>query len=77
MERMTGKTTRIIDGYIQILFRNPNEWHEIYDHHPTRAMREHVMNRLKDRFEREHGSNSGKLKVNNRKCMLMWVPGEE
>lgn len=53
--RMTGRTTRIVDYYVQQLFEHPKEWIDIHDHFETKAADQNVLTRLVARMQNEHG----------------------
>lgn len=51
----TGRTTRLVDQYIQELFTKPGEWIHIKDHDGSNT----CWNRLKRRLALEHSSVFG------------------
>lgn len=53
--RMTGRTTIIVDYYVQQLFEHPKEWIDIHDHFETKAADQNVLTRLVARMQNEHG----------------------
>lgn len=61
-DRKTGRTTRLIDGYVQSLFNNMGEFVTIKDHfdHPLAHMQ--LIDKLTKRIALEH---SGYVKVFN------------
>ncbi len=52
--RATGRTTRIIDEYIQELYRHLGEWIEIEDHYPSPQADRMVLDKIMARMELEH-----------------------
>jgi hypothetical protein len=57
LDRATGRTTRLIDQYVQDIFNHPNEWQKITDHwqdmYPKRTSR-HIFDKLMNRLRNEH-----------------------
>lgn len=54
----SGRTTRLVDKYIQDLFNCPGEWINIHDHaewHVGRKATELLMSRIATRMLSEHG----------------------
>ena len=54
LNRATGRTTRLIDQYIQILFTNPNKEIEIIDHYGTQKANEFLARKVLSRLYAEH-----------------------
>ena len=54
LNRSTGRTTRLIDQYIQILFTNPNKEIEIIDHSNNQQSNIHLTQMILQRFYNEH-----------------------
>lgn len=57
--RQTGRTTRLIDYYVQKLFENWNMnggqgYIDIEDHYSTISSNKMLMEKIKNRIEREH-----------------------
>ena len=52
--RATGRTTRLVDSYIQKLFDNPDEWVAIYDHWDERRAAAILVDRISKRLDYEH-----------------------
>lgn len=52
--RASGRTTRLIDKYIQELFAKEGEWIEIKDHYDNRHAHKYVFNKVLDRMHLEH-----------------------
>ena len=52
--RATGRTTRLVDYYIQELFNNPNSEIEIIDHHNTQQSNIHLTQMILRRMYEEH-----------------------
>lgn len=53
-DRSTGRTTRLIDYYIQELFNNPNSEIEIIDHTNTQQSNIHLTQMILRRLDNEH-----------------------
>ena len=54
LNRATGRTTRLVDYYIQELFNNPNEEVEIIDHTNTQQSNIHLTQLILQRVYNEH-----------------------
>ena len=52
--RATGRTTRLVDYYIQELFNHPNEEIEIIDHNNTQQSNIHLTQMILRRMYEEH-----------------------
>ena len=52
--RATGRTTRLVDYYIQKLFNNPNEEIKIIDHINTQQSNTHLTQLILQRMYNEH-----------------------
>ena len=52
--RATGRSTQLVDKYIQDLFNHPDEWIEVYDHWPTQSAAHYLAHRIRFRLEKEH-----------------------
>ena len=52
--RATGRTTRLVDYYIQKLFNNPNEEIEIIDHYNIQQSNIHLTQMILKRIYNEH-----------------------
>ena len=52
--RATGRTTRLVDYYIQELFNHPNEEVEIIDHTNTQQSNTHLTQLILQRMYNEH-----------------------
>ena len=55
--RSRGRTTRIIDEYIQELYRHEGEWIEIKDHFASPRADRMVLNKIVARMALEHPSD--------------------
>ena len=67
LNRATGRTTRLIDYYIQELFNNPNSEIEIIDHNNTRQSNIHLTQMILKRMYEEH--RGVKIKVINQNVL--------
>ena len=54
LNRATGRTTRLVDYYIQELFNHPNEEIEIIDHTNTQQSNTHLTQLILQRMYNEH-----------------------
>ena len=52
--RVTGRTTRLVDEYIQKLYTNRGEFVPIIDHYGTRGANELLASKILKRMELEH-----------------------
>lgn len=52
--RITGRTTRQVDAYIQQLFNSMGEWVHIYDHYPNVRADRMLADKIYRRMEMEH-----------------------
>lgn len=74
--RMTGKTTRIVDEFIQKLYKNKEEWVEIYDHFPSFNASRMVLEKVLKRMSFEHPQDKIEVdKINNR-LKLTWCQSD-
>ena len=53
-ERMTGRTTRLVDDFVQVLFDKAGTWVHISDHHHSRTGNDNILVKLIERMKREH-----------------------
>lgn len=65
--RATGRTTRLVDYYIQKLFNNPNEEIEIIDHYNIQQSNIHLTQMILRRLYEEH--RGVKIKVVNQNIL--------
>lgn len=52
--KATGRTTKLADDYIQVLFKNIGNWVSVKDHFPTRRATEHLIDVISNRLIAEH-----------------------
>ena len=56
--RATGRTTRLVDEYVQILFKNvleeDNKYISIHDHYPSRMATRMLIDKIRNRIKNEH-----------------------
>ncbi len=65
--RMTGRSTRLTDSYIQQLYNNIGEWVTIKDHYITKRADSILLNRICKRLSFEHPSTKIEIdRFNNR-----------
>lgn len=60
--RATGRTTRIVDEYIQKIYENKGEWVEIADHHYSMKANKMVADKVTARLKYEHSSDEFKYR---------------
>lgn len=65
--RATGRTTRLVDYYIQKLFNNPNEEIKIIDHYNIQQSNIHLTQMILRRLDNEH--RGVKIKVVNQNIL--------
>ena len=53
-ERQTGRTIRLVDYYIQELFKNPNSWITIKDHYDHPTAHKVILGKILKRLDSEH-----------------------
>ena len=71
--RSTGRTTRIIDEYIQELYRHQGEWIEIKDHYASPQADRMVLNKIMARMELEHPDDKVNVDKSRKTQKLMLV----
>ena len=70
--RMTGRTTQMVDGFIQKLYKNEGEWVEIYDHYPSRNADRMIMEKIIRRMQFEHPQDKIEIDKLNNRLKLTW-----
>ena len=70
--RMTGRTTQMVDEFIQKLYKNEGEWVEIYDHYPSRNADRMIMEKIIRRMQFEHPQDKLEIDKLNNKLKLTW-----
>ena len=70
--RMTGRTTQMVDGFIQKLYKNEGEWVEIYDHYPSRNADHMIMEKIIRRLQFEHPQDKIEVDKLNNRIKLTW-----
>lgn len=71
--RATGKTTRLVDEYIQKLYKEQGQWVKIKDHHCTAQADRMLFNKILDRMAHEHPSDEVRTKRNTLYPQIMLV----
>ena len=61
-ERASGRTTRMIDEYIQELYNHQGEWIEITDHWPTHRASDNILRKIIQRMELEHKTDKFEIR---------------
>lgn len=59
--RATGRTSRLVDSYIQELF-NQGEI-DVKDHHDDKHSNRYLLERIVDRYEREYNKSNNKKEL--------------
>ena len=72
--RATGRTTRIIDKYIQELYKHQGEWIEIKDHFPSPRADRMVLNKIMARMELEHPGDKVYVDKSGKPPRIKFVP---
>ena len=57
VSRATGRTTRMVDEFIQMLYNERGEWVTIYDHYPSHSADNMILNKVIARMNLEHPSD--------------------
>ena len=57
VSRATGRTTRMDDEFIQMLYNRHGEWVKIYDHYPSHSADNMILNKVIARMNLEHPSD--------------------
>ena len=60
--RDTGRTTRIVDEYIQKIYENKGEWVKIADHHYSAQANKMVADKVAARLKAEHSNDEFKYR---------------
>lgn len=68
LNRASGRTTRLVDSYIQELYNNIGEWVEIFDHYNSKMAHITLLKKIYNRicFEHPQDRNYIQLDHNNR-----------
>lgn len=74
--RKTGRSTRLVDTFVQQLFDRRGEWVEIFDHFRGRQANEMLVRRIQRRLMNEHGITNNDLEFDRDKCALRLVAKE-
>ena len=67
--RATGRTSRLVDSYIQELFTNKEI--EVRDHFPHRGADKFLLKRIIDRYNNEYDRGHQKLVIKNLNVKLV------
>lgn len=70
--RMTGKTTRMVDEFVQKLYENEGEWVEIYDHFPSIQAHRMIFEKVIKRMLIEHPQDKIEVDKLNNRIKLTW-----
>lgn len=68
--RASGRSTRLVDFYIQELFKNKGCFIKVIDHHPTHKADLNLLHMITSRLDNEHpwdfytADASGRIKLN-------------
>ena len=60
--RATGRTTRLVDEYIQQIYNNQGEWVRIADHYPSKQADKVVFDKVCGRLKYEHSRDEFKVR---------------
>ena len=70
--RATGRSTRLVDEFIQKLYKNEGEWVEIYDHYPSRNADRMIFENVIRRMQVEHPQDKLEIDKFNNRIKLTW-----
>ena len=70
--RMTGRSTRMVDEFIQKLYKNEGEWVEVYDHYPSINASKMVLAKVSRRMLFEHPQDKIDIDKLNNRIKLTW-----
>lgn len=59
--RLQGRTTRLIDKFIQEIYQHQGEWVTIEDHHPTKQAHRMLFDMIMRRMQFEHQDDEVKV----------------
>ena len=60
--RATGRTTRLVDEYIQKIYKNKGEWVKIADHYPSKQAGKMLADKVAARLKAEHSNDEFKYR---------------
>lgn len=60
--RSTGRTTRLVDEYIQKIYENKGEWVKIADHYPSKQADKMLAGKVTARLKTEHSNDEFKYR---------------
>lgn len=60
--RATGRTTRLVDEYIQKIYENKGEWVKIADHYPSKQADKMLADKVAARLKAEHRNDEFKYR---------------
>ena len=67
VDRETGRTTRLVDEYIQKLYDNQGEWVSIIDHFPSKMADKQLLEKILQRVFYEHSNDKVEVdKIHNK-----------
>ena len=72
-ERSSGRSCRLADWYVQVLFNKPHTWVTIVDHHGTLDADEWLAKNIKSRLEREHNIAGVNMRLSSRGRSLVYT----
>ncbi len=70
--RMTGRTTRIVDEFVQMLYKNEGKWVVIYDHFPSDNNDRIVLEKVITRMKIEHPQDKLEIDRSRNRLKLVW-----
>jgi len=70
--RMTGRTTKMVDEFVQKLYKNEGEWVEMYDHFPSMQASRMVLEKVIKRMQIEHPQDKIEIDKLNNRIKLTW-----
>lgn len=60
--RATGRTTRLVDEYIQKIYENKGEWVKIADHYHSKQADKMLADKVAERLKAEHSNDEFKYR---------------
>ena len=71
--RLQGRTTRLIDKFIQEIYQHQGEWVTIEDHHPTKQEHRILFDKIMSRMQFEHQDDEVKIDLTHGAPRIMLV----
>ncbi len=72
--RMTGESTRLVDHYVQELYKNQGNWVMIHDHFKTSQANRILFEKVVKRMQNEHPGDA--IEYDRSKCAIKLCKSE-